>query len=235
MDKNKSIISAFIIAIGISVLGFFIQSGFTKIANRGRVVTVKGLSEMTVKADKVTWPIISREVGNDLPELYNKINKRTQIIREFLKAGGLKDDEININAPELMDHNTETYYSSEKKYRYNITSTITVTSKNVDLVRQLIARQGELLEKGVAIIDGGYEASISYDYTSFNKDKEKMMAEAIANAEKTALQFAENSHSKIDKIENASQGQFTIENKDETTPYIKEIRVVTTITYSLKD
>ena len=60
-----------------------------------------------------------------------------------------------------------------------------------------------------------------------------MMAEAIGNAEKTAKQFAENSHSKINKIVEAGQGEFSIEEGD--VPYKKIIRVVSTITYSLKD
>lgn len=52
---------------------------------------------------------------------------------------------------------------------------------------------------------------------------------------KTAEQFAKNSKSKIDKIMNADQGQFSIEDRDSNTPYIKKVRVVTTVTYSLKD
>ena len=63
----------------------------------------------------------------------------------------------------------------------------------------------------------------------------RSMEEAIANAEQTAEQFAKNSKSKIDKIMNADQGQFSIENRDSNTPYIKKVRVVTTVTYSLKD
>jgi hypothetical protein len=65
--------------------------------------------------------------------------------------------------------------------------------------------------------------------------KPKMMTEAIENAEKTAQQFAENSHSTLNKIISADQGQFSIDNRDENTPYIKKVRVVTTVTYSLKD
>ena len=61
------------------------------------------------------------------------------------------------------------------------------------------------------------------------------MQEAIENAEKTAQQFAANSHSKLSKIINADQGQFSIDDRDSNTPWIKKIRVVTTVTYSLKD
>lgn len=62
-----------------------------------------------------------------------------------------------------------------------------------------------------------------------------MMTEAIKNAEQTAQQFADNSSSRLNKIVSADQGQFSIENRDENTPYIKKVRVVTTVTYSLKD
>ena len=65
--------------------------------------------------------------------------------------------------------------------------------------------------------------------------KPKMMEEAIANARKTAEQFAKNSESKLNKIVSADQGQFSIDNRDSNTPYVKKVRVVTTITYSLKD
>lgn len=62
-----------------------------------------------------------------------------------------------------------------------------------------------------------------------------MMEEAINNARKTADQFAKMSGGKLNKIITADQGQFTIENRDENTPYIKSLRVVSTITYSLKN
>ena len=97
-----------------------------------------------------------------------------------------------------------------------------------------ITKVGELKE-GVAIVDGGYENPVKYEFVSFKEMKPKMMQEAIENAEKTAQQFAENSHSKLNKIVSADQGQFSIDNRDDNTPYIKKVRVVTTVTYSLKD
>ena len=102
-------------------------------------------------------------------------------------------------------------------------------------MRSIIARQGELLKEGVAIVDGGWDNPVKYEFVSFRDMKPKMMEEAIANAEKTAGQFAENSKSKLNKIVSADQGQFSIEDRDQNTPFIKKVRVVTTIVYSLKD
>ena len=235
MNISTGVKQALILAVGIIALGDSVNSGLKSLAGKDRKVVVKGLAEKEVEADKVTWPIVSKEIGNDLPELYSKINATTGTIRKFLLDNGLKAGEISVNAPVVIDLNAERYGENRNPYRYNITSIITVTSGNVKLVRSIIARQGELLKKGVAIVDGGYENPVKYEYVAFRKMKPKMMQEAIENAEQTAAQFAENSKSKIDKIMNADQGQFSIEDRDSNTPYIKKVRVVTTVTYSLKD
>lgn len=232
---KERIYSAAIIAVGIVVLGLCIKGGIDNFTNKDRKVTVKGLSEQEVMADKVTWPILSKELGNDLPQLYSEIGNTQAKIKNFLIRNGVKETEINVNAPVVIDLNADQYSTNLKGYRYNITSIITVTSNNVKLVRSIIARQGELLKEGVAIVNGGYENPIKYEYVSFANMKPKMMQEAIENAQKTAQQFAENSHSSLNKIVSADQGQFSIDDRDSNTPYIKKVRVVTTVTYSLKD
>lgn len=232
---KEKIISATIIAIGIIVLGLCLKGGIDNFANKDRKVSVKGLSEREVPADKVTWPILSKELGNDLPQLYSEIGITQSKIKKFLISNGIKESEININAPVVIDLNADQYSNNQKGYRYNITSIITVTSSNVKLVRSIIARQGELLKEGIAIVNGGYENPIKYEYVSFKDMKPKMMQEAIENAQKTAEQFATNSNSKLNKIVSADQGQFSIDDRDSNTPYIKKVRVVTTVTYSLKD
>lgn len=224
-----------ILALGIVILGLCIKAGIDDFANKDRNVTVKGLSEKEVEADKVTWPIQTKEIGNDLPSLYSKINATTAKVKVFLQKSGIKENEISVNAPVVIDLNAERYGENNRNYRYNITSTITVTSHNVKLVRSIIARQGELLQQGVAIVQNDYDKNTTYEYVSFQAMKPKMMQEAIKNAEQTAQQFAENSNSDIDKIMSADQGQFSISDRDENTPYIKKVRVVTTVTYSLKD
>ncbi len=233
--KENRIIGAALIALGIVCLGWFIKAGIDNFANKDRKVNVKGLAEQEVEADKVTWPIVSKEVGNDLTDLYNRIGTTQKKIKTFLLNNGIKETELTENAPQVIDLQAREYSDNNKPYRYIVTSVITVTSNQVAQVRKIIARQGDLLKEGVAIVDGGYENPVKYEYVSFKEMKPKMMQEAIENAEKTAQQFAENSHSKLDKIVSADQGQFSIENRDDNTPYIKKVRVVTTVTYSLKD
>lgn len=229
------VISALLVAIGLGVLGAFIKGGFNSISENGRVVTVRGLAEKEVPANKVTWPIVSKEVGNDLPTIYSKIQATNTAIVKFLKDNGITDDEISVNAPQVYDLQAERYGNQNVPYRYNVTTVVVVTSSKVDKVRELITRQTELLKEGIAVVAGDYNYQISYEYTGLNDVKPEMIALATQNAREAAMKFADDSHSELGKIKTASQGQFSIDDRDQYTPYIKKIRVVSTIVYFLND
>ncbi len=220
-----------ILAIGVMVMGWCVKAGIDNFTNKDRKVTVKGLAEREVSADKVTWSISTKETGNDLPTLYERINVQAGKIKAFLKQNGLEESEITVNPPSVSDLEAREWGDNQKPFRYIVNTTITVATTKVEAVNKAIFKQAELLKQGVAL-DSSYP---NYEYASFQQMKPEMMSEAIKNAQKTAEQFAEASESKLGKIQTAGQGQFEIENRDENTPYIKKIRVVTTVTYSLDD
>ncbi|WP_338158056.1 SIMPL domain-containing protein [uncultured Phocaeicola sp.] len=229
-------VEAIILSIGLLLLGVFIERGFSEFAGRDRSVNVKGLAEMEVPADKVTWPLVYKSLGNDLNALYEEIKRSNRTITDFLKEKGLTDKEISINAPVIVDMKAERYGNNQDSpYRYNVTTVITVTSNKVDLVRGLITEQGELLKRGIAITTGDYQYNIQYEYTGLNTIKPQMIEEATKNARQAAEKFAKDSESTLGKIRHANQGQFSISDRDPNTPHIKKVRVVTTIDYSLED
>ncbi|MGN0220984.1 MAG: SIMPL domain-containing protein, partial [Prevotella sp.] len=149
MKEKCGVIPAALIALSIVVLGMCVKAGIDNFTNKDRKVTVKGLSEKEVEADKVTWPILYKEIGNDLPALYSSIAHTQQIIQNFLKANGIKEEEINVNAPVVIDMNAERYSSEQRSYRYNITAIITVTSNRVKLVKRAETVVKELVKMGV--------------------------------------------------------------------------------------
>jgi len=235
MKAFTKVIPALLIALGICLLGVFIKAGFDNFSYRDRVVTVRGLAEKEVTANKVTWPIVCKEVGNDLSAIYAKITKTNATVVDFLKSNGITDNEILVQAPDIVDLQAERYGSNDRPYRYNVTSVIVVTSNNVEKVNTLIKRQTELLKDGVAITAGDYQYRTIYEYTSLNDVKPEMIAEATHNAREAADKFAADSQSRLGKIKTASQGQFSIEDRDPYTPYLKKIRVVSTIVFYLED
>jgi len=231
MKENNHIITAVVIAVGLICLGWFIKAGIDDFAEKDRKVTVKGLAEREVPADKVTWSIGTKVTGNDLPLLYENINVQTQKIKQFLLKYGLPEKEITVNPPSINDLEAREWGENQRSFRYIVNTTVTVATNKVEQVNTAISRQAELLKQGVAL----GENYPQYEYASFQQMKPEMMSEAIKNAQKTAEQFAEASNSKLGAIQTADQGQFSIDNRDDNTPYIKKVRVVTTVTYSLKD
>ena len=120
-------IEAAILAIGLLLLGVFIEKGFSTFAERDRSVSVKGLAEMEVPANKVTWPLVYKSLGNDLGALYDEIKRSNQTIIQFLKEKGLDEKEISVNAPEIIDLKAERYGNTQaENYRYNVTTVILV-------------------------------------------------------------------------------------------------------------
>ena len=235
MKSTTAVITGAILAVGLLALGLCVRSGLKSFNDSQRTVEVKGLATREVPANKVTWPISTKQVGNDLPAVYAQVASINQAIVEFLKANGLSDNEISIGAPQMTDYRTTRYNNDPIPYNYSVSSVVTVSSTQVDKVRQLINRQGELLSKGIAVVSNDYSNQISYEYTGLNEIKPEMIAEATENAREAAKKFADDSDSKIGKIKSARQGQFTIEDRDSYTPYIKEVRVVTSLTYFLED
>lgn len=234
MMKNYRL-EAIILAIGTLLLGVCIYMGLSTFAAKDRVVSVRGLAEREVKADHVIWPITYKTTGNDLQAIYANVNEVSARIEKFLVSNGIDRKDISSSAPQIVDLKSERYTSNDDvaRGRYNVTNVITVSSSKVEAVRGLMSRMGELLKQGIAISAGDYNNQVQYEFTNLNKIKPQMIEEATKNAREAAVKFANDSESKLGKIKSASQGLFTIDDRDQYTPYIKKVRVVTSVDYFL--
>ena len=229
------ILGAFLCA-GLVILGSFISNSAVKIKGLDRTVTVKGLSEREVPANIAIWPIKFSEADNDLTNVYSVLQKKTDIIIDFLKKNGFTDNDISISAPAIIDRQAQGYVDSSKiKFRYSANSTISVYSKKVDTVRNTMKKLVKLGKQGIVIAGQDYQTKTQFLFTKLNEIKPGMIEEATKNAREVAVKFAKDSNSKLGKIKKARQGQFSINDRDSNTPYIKKVRVVSTLEYYLAD
>lgn len=176
------ITEAVILTFGALFLGLLLKTGIDNCAYKDRCVSVKGLSEMEVPADKVTYPLVFKEIGNDLQQIYTNVNAKNKTIVAFLTAKGISENDISISAPTIIDLEAERFVVERPAYRYNVTSVITVSTSEVDKVKALITQQSELLTKGVALLSGEYQYAIVYEFTKLNEIKPQMIEEATKNA-----------------------------------------------------
>lgn len=234
MERHR-LSSAIVMSIAIIVLGSMLPIAVKDFRAFDRTVTVKGLCEREVEADKVIWPINYRVASNDLSDLTAKMESNRRTIVQFLKNGGIEESEITFSAPKISDKYSQEYVGTDnRRFRYISQNVITVSTEKVSKVQPLTTRVQELLKAGVIVSSENYwDDNIQYLFEGLNEIKPDMIHEATANARVAAEQFATDSDSKIGKIKTASQGTFSIEDRDATTPQIKRVRVVTSLTYYL--
>ena len=224
-----------IIAAAAVVMGAMLPLSVMIFKSYDRTVDVKGLCEKEVKADKVIWPITYKVVGNDLGETLRETEADNAVILRFLHEGGIEDSEITVSAPQISDKYASEYGNNDRVYRYLCTGVVTVCTPEVDKVLELQGRESTLLKSGVALASNDWENRTQFKFEALNDIKPRMIEDATANAREAALKFAKDSGSSLGKIKTASQGTFSIEDRDSNTPYIKRVRVVTYVTYYLNN
>lgn len=237
-ENNKS--SAFILGLfvflGLSVLGYLLAGAAIRYKEYERTVTVKGLAEQEQPADIVIWPVQFTIANNDLPELYDAIEKSTDKIRKYLETNGIASSEITVTSPEITDKSAQSYGNAQQaEFRYSAVQVVTVYSQNIDRVQRVMTGLPKLGKQGIAFTGGNYETRPEYIFASLNDIKPDMIEQATTKAREVATKFANDSGSKLGKIKRASQGQFSITGRDKNNPHIKRIRVVSTVEYYLSD
>ncbi|WP_331774323.1 SIMPL domain-containing protein [Sulfurospirillum sp. 1612] len=239
MSQNQRI-SFFILGIfiflGLSSLGYLLSNALIQYKQFDRSVTVKGLSEREYPADIVIWPIQFTSASNNLSQLYESVEKDTQKIKSFLLTHGIKSDEITLSTPSITDKSAQEYGNNTKpNFRYIASQTVTVYSKHVEKVRAIMSALSSLGKEGIVFTNHDYQSRTEYLFSRLNEVKPGMIEEATKKAREVAEKFALDSHSKLGKIKRASQGSFSITQRDKNNPQIKKVRVVSTVEYYLSD
>jgi hypothetical protein len=233
LNRGGNAVLGGLIGIGLAVGGYFVGDGLLQARSAERYVTVKGLAEREVAANLVIWPITYTVTADDLSTLQQRTDDGASKIRTFL-ADAFEDQEISTSVALVTDRQAQGMMGQERLQRYVSESTVTVRTQRIEAVRAAMARTGELVSQGVALIRS-YENTTQYLYTSLDEIKPAMIREATRDARAAAQQFAEDSGSRVGGIRNAQQGYFSITDRDAFSPEFKNVRVVTTVQYSLID
>ncbi len=216
---KKNMIQGGAIVLAALVLGLCMVWTVKTFKSYDNTVKVRGLCEKEVPADRVVWRISYSEKSNDLADLRNTIRRNNDAIVKLLRDAGFAEDEIKVANASYDDRYNWSNNVSQITFRYQVNQTVTVFTKNLDLVRKLQQTLNSYAD---------------YQYLGLNDIKPEMIRESLENARVAADEFANNSHSKIGKMRTASQGYFEVEDLDENTPQVKKVRVVTTVEYYLK-
>jgi hypothetical protein len=236
--------SAGLLAIAIVVGGWFVGQGFAKGRAHDRVVTVKGVAEREVKADLALWPLQLASTDDDLSRAQTRLNDNVQKVYRFLDSNGIDASHVQLQGIRVTDMLANPYQRDGRPgARFIINQTVVVRSEDPDRVLAASAKTGELVNAGVVLSSGPEwgPGGPTFLFKRLNDLKPQMIAEATAEARKSAEQFAHDSGSRAGRIRTASQGVFVILPRDEIqgvpeqNQLFKTVRVVTTVEYLLQD
>ncbi|MAU71886.1 MAG: SIMPL domain-containing protein [Pseudozobellia sp.] len=235
--KDLNWIKTLILAIAIMVAGYFVGNMHRLGKKYDRYVQVKGLSEREVDADLAVWPMNISLTGNDLVTLRQDIEGQNQKVVQFFKEQGFTDDELTRGTINVTDARANIYNNGSQysEYRYLATIEITVRTSDIPRLQKALAESSELISDGVLLGSKNSWRPIEYMYTKLNDLKPEMVEEATKNAREVAEKFARDSQAKVGEIRVARQGLFSISDRDQNTPQIKLVRVVSTIDFQLED
>ena len=232
MDNKSNLILGACIALGLIVLGIFINKGLQSFSNKERVVTVKGLAEQDVKADNATIVIDIRFTSDDPKSIVSAIDSRVSKVS-------------NLNLFDSKSYYEQKWkggrYVDVKKDRYSGSKDIRIDIKDVETAGEISNTINiDLINKNLSS-----DVNCSYKFPELNSIKPKLIEESTKNARIAGEQFAKDSKSKLGKIKTASQGQISLAGQfyseedavsdTPTEPYIQKARVVSTIVFFLED
>ena len=227
---KNNVIAGALIALGLCLGGCFIYLGMSKFANKDRAVSVKGLSTREVEADHAVWPLAYAWNGNDLPSLYAQLENVTARVKQHLLSMGFEESDIRQGSISVNDNWSDYYGNHRPEYKYTLSTSLIVSTDKVQLVVASQGKEVELLKEGIIVKTERW--NLDYQFNGLPELKPSMIEEATQNARAVAQKFADDAQCSLGSIRRASQGQFSIES-DEYQPWMKHVRVVTTVDYYL--
>lgn len=235
--KNQFLLPAVLVSIAMVIAGYFIANIHTFGKKYDRHVEVKGLSEREVAADLAVWPMTIALSGNDLSALERDISFQNKEVYEFFMAQGFTDSEITRGILNITDAYANFYGGGGQRpeFRYQGNSEFTVRTSDIEKLQKALTASPALLSKGILLGSKNSWRPIEYLFTGLTSIKPAMIEEATRNAREVAERFAQDSKAEVGDILIARQGLFTIEDRDQSTPQIKVVRVVSTIDFQLVD
>jgi hypothetical protein len=226
--------------------GALAGAGVARVRTGDRTVTVRGVSEREARADLAIWPLRLSATDDDLSAASAALAGSAARVRAFLDAQGLRAGQAGTDVT-VQDFTVTDARSNQGTYapgsRFVIRQTLVLRSADVARVQAASQRVGELVQDGVVLTSGQEYGGggPTFLFTRLNALKPPMIAEATARAREGAEQFARDSRSTLAGIRTGSQGVFEILPRDqapginEGSQLVKTVRVVTTVTYGLRD
>ena len=253
MKKIQFIIIPTILSFGLIISAALISNAMNKANKDENRITVKGVAERRIKADKALINIVISDKNENLDELKKSISEKEKLATDLIKNLKIDSNDYSIGNLRIQPNYIES--SSNVKQQttaistsimqnakisdYEGVETISIVTKDIDKVEEFFQKLLELKLQSNNIQINEPEFFI----TNIERYKKDMVVDASRNAEIRAIEMLKVNNNEIGGLKNISQGQFEILedtedvrkiNENEANQIYKKMRVVVTATYLIK-
>lgn len=256
MKKIQFILIPTILSFGLIISSALISNAMDKANKDENRITVKGVAERRIKADKALINIVISKKSGNLDELKKDISEREKLTIDLIKKLKINENEYSIGNLRIQPNYTESSSNVKKSSENSATSTETPATNNkisdydgvevISIVTKNIDKAGEFYEKlaELKLQSSNIEINMpEYYITNLEKYKRDLIVDASRNAEIRAIEMLKVNNNEIGGLKNMNQGQFEVLadtedvkkiNEDESNQIYKKLRLVVTATYLIK-
>lgn len=216
-------------------------------------ITVKGVAERRIKADKALINIVISEKSENIDELKSSVSEKEKLVTDLIKNLKINENDYNVGNLRIQPNYIENTSNTKQQIAVNSTAvvpntkisdydgveTISIVTKNIDKAEEFFEKLSELKLQSDNIQINEPE----YFITNIERYKKDMVVDASRNAEVRAIEMLKVNNNEIGGLKNMSQGQFEVLedtedvrkiNENEANQIYKKMRVVVTATYLIK-
>ena len=199
MKKIQFIIIPTILSFGLIISAALISNAMNKANKDENRITVKGVAERRIKADKALINIVISDKNENLDELKKSISEKEKLATDFIKNLKIDSNDYSIGNLRIQPNYIES--SSNVKQQttaistsimqnakisdYEGVETISIVTKNIDKVEEFFQKLLELKLQSNNIQINEPEFFI----TNIERYKKDMVVDASRNAEIRAIEM----------------------------------------------
>jgi hypothetical protein len=205
----SAVLAAAILSSGLTLGLYKVGGGLA--ARAGNAITVTGTASENATADNAVWTLNLNESQKTLAASVSTIDASANALKKYLLTGGITEDQIElgpINSNAIMEYvngNQTGRILSYQAYR-----SVTVRTKDVQLVAKLSNNIGTLLATGVNV--GNYGPA--YYLSTLDKMRAKLLASAMLDAKERATAITEAVGGKVGALVSVSGGPTQVTTKN---------------------
>ncbi|MFC2737909.1 MAG: SIMPL domain-containing protein, partial [Leptotrichia wadei] len=249
MKKIQFIIIPTILSFGLIISSALISNAMNKANKDENRITVKGVAERRIKADKALINIVISEKSENIDELKSSVSEKEKLVTDLIKNLKINENDYNVGNLRIQPNYIENTSNTKQQIAVNSTAvvpntkisdydgveTISIVTKNIDKAEEFFEKLSELKLQSDNIQINEPE----YFITNIERYKKDMVVDASRNAEVRAIEMLKVNNNEIGGLKNMSQGQFEVLedtedvrkiNENEANQIYKKMRVVVTAT-----